>query len=165
MVVCGSNITKGKPEYFGVDTHPCMSVSLAMRISCSIPLIFTPVVFNGDYYVDAGLYSNFPLDYVVDRDPSYKETTIGLNVEFVQDYKIDTFVKYLQRMIYTVLDKSAADKQRLPWLCNISINQTINHPSSILGMKIAEPEIHTLIEKGYMCMSTFLDSELLALNE
>ena len=33
----------------------------AVTASCSIPVIFSPVVINGIHYVDGGLFRNFPV--------------------------------------------------------------------------------------------------------
>lgn len=63
LVISGTNLTKQQVEYFCVDTHPNMDVVLAVRISVSLPLIFTPVMHDGDVYVDGGLLDHFPYEY------------------------------------------------------------------------------------------------------
>lgn len=62
LVITGTNISRGKTDYFSKDKYPNMSVALACRISCSIPFFFQAVVFQGDYYVDGGVLNNYPLD-------------------------------------------------------------------------------------------------------
>ena len=49
-----------------------MSVLLAIRISMSLPFIFTPVFYNGCHYVDGALLRNFGIEFC---DP---QKTIGL---------------------------------------------------------------------------------------
>jgi NTE family protein len=41
-----------------------MSVRLAIRISISVPIVFTPVLYNNNYYVDGGVINNFPMNLI-----------------------------------------------------------------------------------------------------
>lgn len=63
LVISGTNLSKQRVDYFNVDTHPNMDVVVAVRISISLPLIFTPMVHEGDVYVDGGLLDHFPYSY------------------------------------------------------------------------------------------------------
>lgn len=58
--------------------HPFTSGPLveAVRASCSIPIIFSPVIIDGVHYVDGGLFHNFPVSIIRDRC----EMVIGVNV-------------------------------------------------------------------------------------
>jgi NTE family protein len=44
--------------------------------SCSIPIVFNPVNINGTYYVDGGLFKNFPVSTIRDEC----ERVVGVNV-------------------------------------------------------------------------------------
>ena len=48
----------------------------AVTASCSIPIIFSPVVINGVHYVDGGLFHNFPVSIIREEC----ERIIGVNV-------------------------------------------------------------------------------------
>lgn len=71
LVICVSNITKGCAEYLSVDTTPDVPVALALRMSCAIPLVFEPVLYNGCYYLDGAVTDGFP--YAV-MDSKLKDT-------------------------------------------------------------------------------------------
>jgi hypothetical protein len=60
LLIVGTNFTKGKEEVFSVDTSPNMFVIDAIRISISIPLLFTPVFYNDCYYIDGCILGNLP---------------------------------------------------------------------------------------------------------
>ena len=77
VVVCASNLTEARYEYFGVETTPFMDVITAVRMSIGIPLLFTPVLHRGCYYVDGGLFNNCPLDYA-----SASSHTLALSITF-----------------------------------------------------------------------------------
>lgn len=64
LVVSAANLTKHRTVYFNVDCTPTMSVLTAVRMSVSIPVIFTPVIHEGDVYVDGGLFDNLPINYI-----------------------------------------------------------------------------------------------------
>ncbi len=77
VVVCVTNVTRRRAEYWGVDNVPAMSVVTAVRASMSIPLLFTPVEWHGCLYVDGGLLDNFPVA-CVPREA--RATTLALRV-------------------------------------------------------------------------------------
>lgn len=105
LVICGSNLTKVKTDFFSVDTTPNMSVLLALRISASLPFIFTPVVHNGCVYADAALFNNFPIDYV----PTHAlKTTLGIcirNISQQCSYENVNLLQYVNTLINTAFDK------------------------------------------------------------
>lgn len=68
LYIVVSNISRHRPEVFSINTTPDVAVADAVRISMSIPLYFEALRFDGknfgvgDFYVDGGLYKNYPLD-------------------------------------------------------------------------------------------------------
>lgn len=65
LVVCATNVTMRRPEYFGPDTHPGMDVALALRMSCTVPLYFTAVRHDDMVFVDGAVSDNFPIDWTL----------------------------------------------------------------------------------------------------
>ena len=69
LYVTAANVTKRRAEMFCAATTPNVAVADAVRMSMSIPLYFQALKFDGlqfgegDYYVDGGLYDNFPIRY------------------------------------------------------------------------------------------------------
>lgn len=65
------------------------SIVDAVTASCSIPIIFSPVVINGVHYVDGGLFHNFPVSII----RNVCERVIGVNVSplISQKYKQTIF--------------------------------------------------------------------------
>lgn len=65
------------------------SIVDAVTASCSIPIIFSPVVINGVHYVDGGLFHNFPVSII----RNICERVIGVNVSPLvpQKYKQTIF--------------------------------------------------------------------------
>jgi NTE family protein len=70
LYVTAANLSRRRSEMFSAETAPDVAVADAVRMSMSIPLYFRPLKFDGqkfapegDYYVDGGLYDNFPIRY------------------------------------------------------------------------------------------------------
>ena len=89
LYIVASNISRHRAEIFSLDTTPDVAVADAVRLSMSIPLYFEALRYDGkrfgvgDYYVDGGLYNNYPLEifdkwkYVNDA----RKYTDGINWE------------------------------------------------------------------------------------
>ncbi len=60
LVVCVTNVTKARAEYMSVDTAPEIPVVLALRMTCAIPLVFEPILYNNDLYLDGAVTDGFP---------------------------------------------------------------------------------------------------------
>jgi len=75
LIIVGTNLTEGKEVVFNIDTTPDFSVIMAIRISMSVPVIFTPVKLDGIVYVDGAIVNNFPINHC----PEFK--TLGFYVK------------------------------------------------------------------------------------
>ena len=67
LVVCVTDVAQRCPVYLCPETHPDMDVSLALRMSCSIPLYFAAVRLGEAMYVDGVLTDNFPCEWARDQ--------------------------------------------------------------------------------------------------
>jgi predicted acylesterase/phospholipase RssA len=107
LVVCVANLTKETDEYWSVDTTPNMSVIKAIRTSCSLPILFTPMQHNGDLYIDGGIYNNFPIDYFAKTNSlnsSFRDI-IGINIVSSTPKCTDTFINYISLIFHTVIKR------------------------------------------------------------
>lgn len=122
-----TNYTKSKSEMFSVDTFPNVSVINAIRMSISVPFLFTPVEFNDSYYIDGGITNNFPIRYC---DPNN-----SLGIMIVNNEK-----KVLKKSIESLPDyfigicKLALDSISLNQICN---NDLIINKSEYTYFKIS----------------------------
>lgn len=63
FIVMGAEVTKSQRIYFSYKTTPDYPIWKAIRISCSIPLYFQPIIDDGKIYVDGAAVCNYPIDY------------------------------------------------------------------------------------------------------
>ena len=128
FIIIGTNFSKGSEEVFNYINTPDMSIITAIRISISIPLFFTPVLYNNQYYVDGALTNIFPINHC------NQETTIAINLPYSSEYTInnifDVFLNSLQ-----IVAKSISCKNKCIITDNI-INIECNEFSSSCDFKI-----------------------------
>ncbi|QKE50515.1 putative lipid hydrolase [Faustovirus] len=75
LYITGTNLSRRSVVYFHHSTHPDMCVRDAIRISTSVPGIFTPVNYNGELMVDGGVIVNLPINvFIKQGDHSAKNT-------------------------------------------------------------------------------------------
>lgn len=84
LVIVATDLDNGESHEFRSG-----SIVDAVTASCSIPIIFSPVVINGVHYVDGGLFHNFPVSIIREEC----ERIIGVNVSPLvpQKYKQTIF--------------------------------------------------------------------------
>lgn len=84
----------------------------AVIASCSVPIIFRPVEINERYYVDGGLFKNFPVSTI--RKECVK--IIGVNVSPLTRAEFKSSIKYIAERSFhymsvsnTLLDRNLCD--------------------------------------------------------
>ncbi len=105
LSVAATDIVEGKPVYF--DSGPVMVPILA---SACVPLVFSPVEYNGTYLVDGGILDNFPVHPVQGQ----VEVMIGSHVNSLSK-KMEHFrmKDILDRSFHFALGQSVYTKSSL----------------------------------------------------
>ena len=62
-------------------------------MSMSLPLVFSPIKYKNNYYIDGGLTYNFGLKFC---NP---DTTFGLSFSNKKDNSMDSFINYLNGLL------------------------------------------------------------------
>ena len=104
LVVCVTNLTQRRAEYLGPDTHPDMPISLAIRMSCSVPLYFAAVQHEGQWYVDGSIVDNFPCDWALDHGG-------GTRVLGLSTMPASTPIKTFEAFVASLLETAAGGTQ------------------------------------------------------
>jgi predicted acylesterase/phospholipase RssA len=87
LAVLVSNITNSSLDTMFVDTEPDMEIVLAIRMSCSIPIIFTPVFYKGSMYVD-GCFFDFAKINALNFGEAEDSLTLIVRIDF--EYMLKT---------------------------------------------------------------------------
>ncbi|MDR3261253.1 MAG: patatin-like phospholipase family protein [Tannerella sp.] len=71
LIVVATDLDNGTGKAFTSG-----EIAETVRASCSVPIIFSPVLIDGVHYVDGGLFHNFPVSFLREQC----EFVIGVNV-------------------------------------------------------------------------------------
>jgi len=105
LIVTVTNINKRCAEYMSYETHPNLPILQALRMSLSVPLLFSPVLFNNNYYVDGGCTDNFPIGLFSHR----KDELLGIcaSIKKQNNVEIKTIDEYIYQLISSIYFGSA----------------------------------------------------------
>lgn len=150
LYITASNLSKHRSEMFSAEKTPKVAVADAVRMSMSIPLFFNALQFDGkkfgegDYYVDGGVYDNFPMHVFDDRkyvkykglfklDINYEtlglylypKSMVDVDHGIFQKQKPLTLMSYLELLthnLYNAQQTASVDNSRLERDRSIQIN-------------------------------------------
>jgi predicted patatin/cPLA2 family phospholipase len=111
-----TNFTKGQKEIFSYETSPEMSVLLAIRISISIPLLLTPIIYNDNYYIDGCLTSNYGIEYC------NLKTTLCICLQKPKCFSYDNISNIISGIMTIVMLKDLNDLKKLEIIQNECFN-------------------------------------------
>ncbi|TMA46650.1 MAG: hypothetical protein E6J83_06070 [Deltaproteobacteria bacterium] len=94
------NLSRGRGEVY--SKHDCADpreLRTLARAGYAIPLLFPPIRFRGDWFVDGGFAWNIPLDHCLALDPSeiYLLAPIASQLPYVGRFR--TFAGFVQRLL------------------------------------------------------------------
>lgn len=164
QVIC-TNINTYKSVIFDHNDMPNLKVLKAVRMSMSIPFVFTAEKYRGDIYVDGGLTDNYPIRLYDDN----LSTVLG--VKFVStrtraDFREDitSFTDY----VYNVMFCYSLQKEKYSTIVEKYRQQTVyidaDDIAGLVNFELTSEQKLSLIELGYTCASTFFKKNNLCLN-
>lgn len=113
LKVVVTNLDEGKSAVF--DTGPLIDAVIA---SCSIPILFNPVVIDGVNYVDGGIFKNFPVSTI----RSLCDQIIGVNVSPLVSKKYSKTIMQIAERSYHYMSRTNTLLDRT--LCDVLIEMT-----------------------------------------
>lgn len=75
------NQTIQKTLYISHETHPNLSVLIALRMSSNMPFVFEEFSYNGNIYIDGGITDNFGIKYM-DQLLDSSHNILGIELDF-----------------------------------------------------------------------------------
>jgi NTE family protein len=149
--IVGTNITQRTMELYDHVRTPDMLVSKALRISCSVPLIFAAVrdEETDDVLVDGGLSNSFPLDVATQVYGCRRVLGITFDQERVP---VNSIERYVSAIVETVV-QSNSGHQGTPG-CDVL---TIPAPDDAgLDFELSPEHKRRLFQHGMDCMREWL---------
>lgn len=110
LIVVATDLDHGESHLFTSG-----SIVEAVTASCSIPIIFNPVVIDGVHYVDGGLFRNFPVSII--RDSC--QIVIGVNVSPLVPHQYKQTIFHIAERSYHYMFRANTLEDRE--LCDVLI--------------------------------------------
>jgi NTE family protein len=121
-----------------------MPVFLALRISMAIPILFQPILFEGNYYVDGGITNDIPVNYPCEDNQS----TICLNLE-EENRGASGFNNYFYNLLKTSLVIINGKSEKFAETNGITFVKVTSNVRLSLDFSLTSEEKETLYNIGY----------------
>jgi predicted acylesterase/phospholipase RssA len=97
-LVCTTyNLTKDCPEYISYKNYPDLPCLTALRMSSNLPMVFEKYKYGDNFYIDGGVYNNFPVDIAHD----YGENILSILLKHKSKYDLENknTLEYLYNLL------------------------------------------------------------------
>lgn len=144
LVVHATSLTDQKNVAFDVRSAPNMPIARAIRMSCSIPLVYSTVRHEGKVYVDGGVIKSFAIE-TNDGDVP----TLGIRIIFRKTRDAPLAINTLAEFMDALYGALVPDKpMRLPRHTHvIPIHTPV--PASVL-YDVTDAQLRELYRLGYV---------------
>jgi NTE family protein len=160
LVACACCVNTKSPVFFNHINYPDMPVWLAVRASMSIPFIFTPVIYQDNYYIDGGGVVNLPIKYYTESETVIKSEILCVSLKEIIPLEkrhicIDTIDKYYINALKSSFDRIEYDDleyiKKNGYLL-LTLNVKI---SNSLDFKLSKEERLEIINSSYITVKDF----------
>jgi predicted acylesterase/phospholipase RssA len=119
LIITTTNINKRCCEYLSYKNYPNLSVVMAVRMSISLPLIFTPVKYNNNLYVDGSCMDNLPIEIFKEQE---KIIALYLDDDIDEQNEINSFELYGYSVLNSIMNQKIINKKNTIIIYIKSIN-------------------------------------------
>lgn len=134
-------INEYKVEDISYLTHPNLSLLTAIQMTCSLPILVTPVCIDDKCYIDGGMASNYPLNYCIESGKSPDEI-LGFKNKYSEKKNIvnsestilDFLLSFLFKAVFSFNTENIQQSIKNEVICNadhLSVDVLKNALSSI----------------------------------
>lgn len=159
LVIATHNLTRGDVEYLGPDSHPDLSALTAIKMSCSMPLMFEHCKYKDCFYVDGGISDNFPIDYALSKETG---KIFGIQYEYPKRINSEpeqdeiSLKETFSRLIYTMINcRMLYDTKNYPRRCTILNIKYDKEVPSFVNFDVSISKQLSMFSKGYQNAKDF----------
>ena len=160
--IMATNLNKYCYKRFNYIDTPNVKVLDAIRMSISIPFVFTANKFDNDIYVDGGLISNYPIELFKDS----LDNVLGfklVNHGELESHNIDHPIDDIEHFIYHILSCYVVQKEKHTTRTQEFKNCTVYIDTEMITQSVnfalTPQEKHKLIEIGYKVTNDFFNKD------
>jgi predicted acylesterase/phospholipase RssA len=166
-----TNINRCENRIFSIEDTPDISVFTACEASMAIPLIFTPIVIDGEHYYDGAFSNNFPIKIfshiskeniiamiLYKKREEYVPTNTKINIFYILR-QICKMFEILRVNQVTINELKEEDRDYYFMPNNITMQHSMNIIVNRKGVKLelSDEQIDEMILYGFSCMADYID--------
>jgi len=158
LSILGTNLNTSSSVIFDVVRTPNMSIFDALRISCSVPLLFSAYKLNNEYVVDGAISNPFPMNVAMDvygckHILGLRFESFSSSVDPSTDWSLDT---YLGAVIDTVIHSQTLVVPSRRGVTTDVVTITTPHHISGIDFDLDKSKKHDVFQSGSEAMISFL---------
>ncbi len=105
LVIAATNVRKGENVFFNSG-----SIIDAVMASTAVPVIFSPVQINGEYFIDGGILNNLPVEPLV----GHVDKIVGVSCNPIDsNYELGSFKSLMERSLLMAINVNTFAKKHL----------------------------------------------------
>lgn len=143
LIINSTNITNKQNEIFDYLSTPNLKIIKAIRMSISVPFIFSPVKYNNCFYVDGGIIDSFMYLYMINERKVEENKIIGVLLNDKINNDCSSFTNYLLNVYYS-LYSDLFTKINHNKIININVENC-----NISTFKVKQEDIKKIMDLGY----------------
>lgn len=143
LIINSTNITNKQNEIFDYLSTPNLKIIKAIRMSISVPFIFSPVKYNNCFYVDGGIIDSFMYLYMINERKVEENKIIGVLLNDKLNNDCSSFTNYLLNVYYS-LYSDLFTKINHNKIININVENC-----NISTFKVKQEDIKKIMDLGY----------------
>jgi len=147
FIINTTNFTKGKEVILSAKTTPKLLVIQALKMTICIPIIYTPVLYKNEYYLDGALCNHILLSHC---NP---ETTLGFYIEEINNFQLNSLQDLIIGSLLILSNKSKIDN-------NYKVIKFKKISSKVISLNITEECIKETLNNGMKTTQEFIFKEL-----
>lgn len=163
LQVLASNVNKYKYTIFDAINTPDLMIKVAIRMSISIPFLFTVTKYNDDIHVDGALIGNYPIKLFTDNLDNVLGFKLVSNGE-LESHNIDLQIDSLDSYIYNIMKCFIIQRDKETTLSNLYREHTIyietENVTHVLNFELTKDEKDELINIGYNSIYRYFNLKL-----
>ena len=148
LIITASCLNDNKIYYFNYENEPNLSIYMAVRMSISIPFIFTNIQYKNKLFVDGGLMNNYPIKITKNID-----RTIGIYLDNSSKYdninNIESYIMSIFNCLFKPINKKKYKYN------TIFVNM---EKSNMVNFELTNNDKKNMFLKGYETAEKFIKS-------
>jgi NTE family protein len=156
------NLNRFELVQISYKTHPELSLIKAINMTCALPYVFQPVLYESNYYIDGALLNNYPVNKCLETMNTSQKNILSLKFKFKKTKDKLNENTNLFEYGYILYKKLIKMNRSIEEKCDENIENEVLIPANELnineGFEILndEKKRNEYIEKGEMYGKIFL---------